>query len=171
MSASSAYARRPLSRRRLTSVASLEMTPSPAVTHSRRRSRARQSRRIIPLVVVATASALIGVVYVSQSAHVTQSTYVLSNLESTQAQLSQSNSVIQGELTQAEAPERIDAAAQHLGLQPSTTWTEINPATSTYVPPNDPPAPPTSTASGLAAVGGELFGHFGSLPASSGGTS
>lgn len=106
-----------------------------------RRGGPRAPFLLLPVIGVAAG---IGIAYVSQSAHLTQTGYEQSTLASQQADLQRADSALGDELDRLRSPSRIDAAAARLGLKPPTKWT--------YVPAQ--PAPVAAPAGSAVTAGG-----------------
>jgi cell division protein FtsL len=94
---------------------------------SGRRSRLRRGgpRTPLPLLPLIAVGAGIGIAYVSQTAHATQSTYRAANLTAQQQHLNTEYVQLSDELARLQSSERIVAAAQHLGMRPASSWAYI----------------------------------------------
>jgi hypothetical protein len=93
-----------------------------------RRSRRRRGggpRTPLPLLPFILLVAVIGIAYVAQSAHLTQSTFQATRLAAEQASLRDENSRLGDELDRLRAGARIGAAAQSLGLRPPSRWAYV----------------------------------------------
>jgi cell division protein FtsL len=101
----------------------VDLPVEPAAPRSRlRRGGPRTPLPLIPLITIAAG---IGIAYVSQSAHATQSTYTATTLSAQQQHLIAENRQLADELARLQASERIVAAAQQLGMQPASSWTYV----------------------------------------------
>lgn len=98
------------------------------VEPSARRSRLRRGgpRTPLPLLPLITVGAGIGIAYVSQTAHATQSTYRASQLTAQQLHLQAQYAQLQDELARLQSSERIVAAAQQLGMRPASSWVSVS---------------------------------------------
>ena len=94
----------------------------PARRQRLRRGGPRTPLPLLPLIAIAAG---IGVAYVSQSAHTTEATYHVSNLQAKQQQLTTQDQQLSDELSQLESSERIVAAAQKLGMRPASQWAYV----------------------------------------------
>lgn len=109
-----------------------------------RRSRTRRggSRTPWPLLPVIGIIAGVAIAYVSQTAHLTQSTYEVSGLTAEQAQLRSDDQRAGDQLERLRSAARIDAAAQQLGMRPASQWSYV---TAAPQPVTVPPAPEVAT--------------------------
>jgi len=105
-----------------------------------RRPRTRRGgpRTPLPLLPVIGICAGIGIAYVSQTAHLTQSTYEAASLATEQRQLQSQTQQLDAELARLRSSSRIDAAAQEYGLKPPARWAYV---TAAPQPVNVPPVP------------------------------
>jgi cell division protein FtsL len=92
-----------------------------------RRPRTRRGgpRTPLPLLPVIGICAGIGVAYVSQTAHLTQSTYQAAGLATEQGQLQAQAQQLDADLARLRSSSRIDAAAQQYGLKPPVKWAYV----------------------------------------------
>jgi cell division protein FtsL len=92
-----------------------------------RRPRTRRGgpRTPLPLLPVIGIVAGIGIAYVSQTAHLTQSTYQAADLATQQRQLQAQAQQLDSQLAQLSSSARIDAAAQQLGMRPPAQWAYV----------------------------------------------
>ncbi len=119
-----------------------------AVQASRpRRPRTRRGgpRTPLPLLPVIGICAGIGIAYVSQTAHLTQSTYQAADLGRQQQQLQTEAKQLDAQLAQLSSSARIDAAAQQLGMKPPAKWNYV---TAVQQPVSVPAAPALADSSG-----------------------
>jgi len=119
-------------------------------------------RTPLPLVPLIAVGAGIGIAYVSQSAHATQSTYQASTLASAQQQLRSEAGQLNDELARLESSERIVNAAQQLGMRPANRWSYVTSRPVEVIPAQ--PTPETASASS-----GALQQFVGALSGGSGG--
>ena len=93
-----------------------------------RRTRLRRGgpRTPLPLLPLIAVLAGVGVAYVSQSAHSTQSTYQAASLASKNEQLRSQDTQVGDELARLESAERIVAAAQQFGMRPVGRWSYVD---------------------------------------------
>lgn len=98
---------------------------SAAARPARQRRRTGGPRTPLPLLPLIVGLAAIGVAYVAQSAHVTQSTYEAASLQAKQAQLQQQDEQLSQQLDRLRSSARIDAAAQQLGMRPPSHWSAV----------------------------------------------
>jgi cell division protein FtsL len=82
-------------------------------------------RTPIPLLPIIAVAAGIGVAYVSQAAGATKTSYEVTSLQSQEQRLENQDQQLGNELAQLESSERIVAAAQAIGMQPSSTWSAV----------------------------------------------
>jgi cell division protein FtsL len=92
----------------------------------------------------------IGIAYVSQTAHLTQSTYEAASLATDQRQLQSQAQQLDAQLARLRSSSRIDAAAQQYGLKPPDRWAYVVAAPQ---PVNVPPLP--AVADSNAGAGGD----------------
>lgn len=113
----------------------------PAADQRPARKRTRRGGPHAPLLLLPLIGlcAGVGIAYVSQTAHITQASYQATSLQAAQAELRRDDAQLADQLARMRAPERIDAAAQRLGLRPPTRWAYV-----AEVPP--PVAAPPSSA-------------------------
>jgi cell division protein FtsL len=92
-----------------------------------RRPRTRRGgpRTPLPLLPIIGICAGIGIAYVSQTAHLTQSTYQAADLATQQRQLQSEAQQLDAQLAQLESSARIDTAAQQLGMKPPAKWAYV----------------------------------------------
>ena len=110
---------------------------------SRVRTRRGGGRAPYPLLPVIGICAGIGLAYVSQTAHLTQTQYQATSAQAEQARLQREANSLQDELNRLTDPSRIDAAAQRLGLHPPSAWTYV-----VAVPPPIAVPAPTGASTG-----------------------
>ena len=91
----------------------------------RERTRRGGPRAPFPLLPIIGICAGIGLAYVAQTAHVTQTAYEATSAAAQQAQLQRQAASLSDELSRLTDPTRIDAAAQRLGLRPPGSWTYV----------------------------------------------
>jgi cell division protein FtsL len=117
-----------------------------------RRTRLRRGgpRTPIPLLPVIAVAAGIGIAYVSQTAHATQSTYEASSLAAQHQQLQAQDQQLGDELARLRSSERIVAAAQTLGMQPADQWAYVASKPVQVLPGS--PAPQLSRAATTSAL-------------------
>jgi cell division protein FtsL len=93
-----------------------------------RRARTRRgggSRTPWPLLPLIAIAAVVAISYVAETAHATQAGYVASALDADQARLKAENQRLSDELARLKSAERIDTAAQQLGMRPSSRWAYV----------------------------------------------
>lgn len=98
--------------------------PAPAAPE-RTRTRRGGPHAPLPLLPLIGLCAGIGIAYVAQTAHITQMSYQETTLAGEQAQLRSETDQLAGDLARLSSPERIDAAAQRLGLKPPSKWAYV----------------------------------------------
>lgn len=116
-----------------------------------RRGRLRRGgpRTPLPLLPLIAVGAGIGIAYVSQTAHATQSTYRATTLAAQQQVLRTEDAQLADELARLESSERIVAAAQTLGMRPASSWA--------YVASQPVRVLPVSSSPELAASSGDAL--------------
>ncbi|MFN2592669.1 MAG: hypothetical protein ABR532_07530 [Candidatus Dormibacteria bacterium] len=89
-----------------------------------RRERRRRGgpRTPLPLVPLIAVCAGVGIAYVSQTAHGTQTTYQAAGLTAERDALRRENDQLADELGRQRSAERIVSAAQRLGMRPAGQW-------------------------------------------------
>jgi cell division protein FtsL len=114
-----------------------------------RRPRTRRGgpRTPLPLLPVIGIVAGIGIAYVSQTAHLTQSTYQAADLATQQQQLKAESQQLESQLAQLSSSSRIDAAAQQLGMKPPARWAYV---AAVAQPVNVPSSPAVADSSGAS---------------------
>jgi hypothetical protein len=115
-----------------------------AAAQRRPRTRRGGPRTPLPLLPIIGICAGIGIAYVSQTAHLTQSTYEAAALSTQQRQLAAQAQHLDADLARLRSSARIDAAAQQLGLKPPAKWAYV---TASGQPVSVPPAPVTADSS------------------------
>jgi cell division protein FtsL len=117
-----------------------------------RRPRTRRGgpRTPLPLLPVIGIVAGIGIAYVSQTAHLTQSTYQAADLATQQRQLQAEAQQLDAQLAQLSSSARIDAAAQELGMRPPAKWAYV---AAVSQPVSVPPLAAVADSSGGATTG------------------
>jgi hypothetical protein len=110
-----------------------------AAAPERARTRRGGPHAPLPLLPLIGLCAGIGIAYVAQTAHITQTSYQESSLVAQQADLQRQDAQLADNLARLRSPERIDVAAQRLGLHPPSKWAYV-----VAVP--APIAPPVTTA-------------------------
>jgi cell division protein FtsL len=121
-----------------------------AVALSRpRRPRTRRGgpRTPLPLLPIIGICAGIGIAYVSQTAHLTHSTYQAADLATQQRQLQGEAQQLDSQLAQLSSSARIDAAAQQFGMKPPARWAYV---AAVQQPLNVPPSAAVADSSGAA---------------------
>lgn len=101
---------------------------TPATTPQRsERARTRRGGPFapLPLLPLIGLAAGVGIAYVSQTAHITQASYQETTLAGKQSELERQATQLQDDLARLQSPERIDAAAQRLGLKPPAHWAYV----------------------------------------------
>lgn len=112
----------------------------------------------------------VAVAYVSQTAHVTQRTYQVAALTSEQAQLSADSQLLGDQLDRLTSAERVDAAAQQLGMRPAAQWSYIAaPAPVVAAPPAPKQASDPQNTDALTRLVAVLSGSFGTRNAEAAG--
>lgn len=93
-----------------------------------RRTRLRRGgpRTPLPLLPLIAALAGVGVAYVGQTAHSTQSTYQAGALADQNQRLRARAQELGDDLARMQSAERIVAAAQSLGMRPAGNWTYVD---------------------------------------------
>jgi cell division protein FtsL len=132
------------------------------VEPSARRSRLRRGgpRTPLPLLPLIAVGAGIGIAYVSQTAHATQSTYRATSLAAQQQHLHTEYLQLSDELARLQSSARIVSAAQHLGMRPASSWAYIasNPV---QVLPTSPPQLTATSGDALQQLVAALSGAAG----------
>jgi cell division protein FtsL len=131
-----------------------------------RRPRTRRGgpRTPLPLLPVIGICAGIGIAYVSQTAHLTQSTYQAADLAVQQRQLQAEAQQLDAQLAQLSSSSRIDAAAQQMGMKPPAKWNYV---AAVQQPVDVPPSPALADSSGATTgdpvqrLVAALSGNFG----------
>lgn len=118
----------------------------PATRPRRPRTRRGGPRTPLPLLPIIGICAGIGIAYVSQTAHLTQSTYQAADLASQQRQLQAEAQRLDAQLAQLSSSARIDAAAQQLGMKPPAKWAYV---AAVQQPVSVPPSPALADSSGV----------------------
>ena len=136
--------------------------PVDARSEARTRTRRGGPRTPVPLLPIIALVAGVGIAYVSQTAHLTTSTYQATQLAAEQSDLQQQDTRLSDELDRLRSSARIEAAAQKLGMQPPASWAYV-PASQTRVtvpgaPGNGASQPPQDPVQKLVAL---LSGEFG----------
>ncbi len=134
----------------------------------RRRGSASHARILFPVCAALLVIGALGIIYVSQSARLTQATYTYSQLQAQQSQLQQEEGQLAAQLSLLQAPERIDAAAQKLGMVAGGTWIYAHSASSTYNAPGPEPATAGPSQSHIRAFLRAFLGIFTAFPQGSG---
>lgn len=136
-----------------------------ASTTRRRRPRTRRGgpRTPLPLLPIIGICAGIGIAYVSQTAHLTQSTYEANRLAVEQQQLQQQAQQLGDQLDRLRSSSRISEAAAELGMKPPAKWAYV---TASSQPVDVPPAPNrapgnTNPADPVQRLVAALSGTFG----------
>jgi cell division protein FtsL len=136
-----------------------------------RRARLRRggSRTPLPLLPVIAVITGVAIAYVSQTAHVTQRTYQVAALTSEQAQLSADNQLLGDQLDRLTSSERVDAAAQQLGMRPAAQWSYVAAPAPVVAPPAPKQAGDPQNADALTRLVAVLSGSFGTRNAEAAG--
>ena len=108
---------------------------STAAAPERVRTRRGGPRAPLPLLPLIGLCAGIGIAYVAQTAHITQTSYQESSLAAQQADLQRQDAQLADDLARLRSPERIDAAAQRLGLHPPSKWAYVAAVPAPIAPP------------------------------------
>lgn len=128
--------------------------PAPtAAAPERVRTRRGGPHAPLPLLPLIGLCAGIGIAYVAQTAHLTQTSYQQSTLAAQQADLQRQDAQLADDLARLRSPVRIDAAAQRLGLRPPSKWIYVAAAPAPIAP------PATITASTATPAGSDPLGH------------
>jgi hypothetical protein len=125
-------------------------------------------RTPLPLLPIIAVAAGIGVAYVAQTAHATQSTYEATSLAADQTQLRQEDQRLGDELGRLRSAERIVSAAHKMGMRPASQWSYVAGSAVAVVPPSS-----SANAAAVAASRGQgagLDGLIGDVLGSSGGS-
>ena len=101
-------------------------------TVNRTRTRRGGPRTPVPLLPLIALVAGVGIAYVSQTAHLTTSTYQATQLSAEQSDLQQQDTRLSDELDRLRSSARIEAAAQQLGMRPPAAWAYV-PASAAHV--------------------------------------
>ena len=133
------------------------------VEPSARRSRLRRGgpRTPLPLLPLIAVGAGIGIAYVSQTAHATQSTYRATSLSAQQQHLHTEYLQLSDELARLQSSERIVSAAQHLGMRPASSWAYIASQPVQVLPTSSPQLTATSGGDALQQLVAALSGAAG----------
>lgn len=107
---------------------------------SRARTRRGGPRTPFPLLPVIGVLAGVGIAYVAQTAHLTQTTYQATTLAAEQSALQQENAQLGDQLARLGSAARIDAAAQMLGMRPPVRWSYVSAVAAPVTVPGAPPA-------------------------------
>ena len=91
----------------------------------RHRRAVRRFRALVPIGALVIGVASFGVVYVSQSARLTQTTYEAGTLASQESQLQLEANQLQSQLALLTSTPRIDAAASSLKMVQASQWTLV----------------------------------------------
>jgi len=91
----------------------------------------------------------VGIAYVSQTAHGTQTTYQAAGLTAERDSLRKENEQLVNELGRLRSAERVVTAAQRLGMRPAGQWMYVASAPASVVPP-----PRQLTGAGTGPDGG-----------------
>jgi cell division protein FtsL len=141
-----------------------------AVRPRRARLRRGGSRTPFPLLPLIGIIAGVAIAYVSQTAHVTQRSYQVAALTAEQAQLSADNQRLGDQLDRLTSAERVDAAAQQLGMRPAAQWSYVAaPAPVVAAPPAPQPARDSQNTDALTRIVAVLSGSFGTRNAEAAG--
>ena len=103
----------------------LERVPFDAIPERRGRTRRGGPRTPLSLVGLIAVLCGVGVAYVGQMAHATESTYEAGTLQVDQVDLRTQAAHLDDELARQRATERIVAAAQVLGMRPAGQWAYV----------------------------------------------
>ena len=124
-------------------------------------SRARRSRGRLLSSPLLAATAVVGaaLLLVAQSAAATQASYQITALKQEQARLLAEQDQLQAQLAQAQAPSRVAAAAQTLGLGQPAHWQYLHQSPSPIaLAPATPASDRTTAVRGVLAVLATLLG-------------
>lgn len=91
----------------------------------RMRNRRGGPRAPLPLLPLIGLCAGVGIAYVAQSAHLTQTSYQETTLVAQQQDLQRDDASLGDQLARMRSPSRIAAAAQRLGLHPPAHWAYV----------------------------------------------
>ena len=118
-------------------------------TKKQERARTRRGgpRAPLPLLPLIGLCAGIGIAYVAQTAHLTQTSYQETTLLAQQQELKRDDASLGDQLARLRSPSRITEAAQRLGLHPPQKWAYVD-----AVPP--PVAAPAHTGDGTTPTPG-----------------
>lgn len=108
----------------------------------RRRGGPRTPLPLLPLIAICAG---VGVAYVSQTAHGTQTTYQAAALTAQRDALRKEDDQLVNELGRLRSAERVVSAAQRLGMRPAGQFAYVAAAPAPVIP---PPHQPTASANG-----------------------
>ena len=150
--------------------ASAASVPMDSARPRRSRTRRGGSRTPMPLLPIIGIIAGIAIAYVSQTAHQTQATYQVAALTSEQAQLRSDDQRLGDQLDRLKGAERIDTAAEALGMRPAAQWSYVSQAPQVVaVPPAPQLASDQQNSDALQRLVAVLSGSFGTRNAEAAG--